>query len=55
MLPVGKRSAMVSLLFPMGRISGEVSLDGVDYSSTARGFGDPILQVGVNVIGPRPS
>lgn len=53
MLPVRKRSAMVSLLVPMGRISGDVSLNGLDYSSTARGFGDPMLQVGVNVIGPK--
>ncbi len=53
MLPVRKRSAMVSLLVPMGRISGDVSLNGLDYSSTARGFGDPMLQVGVNVVGPK--
>jgi hypothetical protein len=53
MLPVRKRSAMVSLIVPMGRISGDVSLNGLDYSSTARGFGDPMLQVGVNVIGPK--
>jgi len=53
MLPVGKRSAMVSLLLPMGRISGDLSLDGLDYSATARGFGDPMLQFGINVIGPK--
>lgn len=53
MLPVGKRSAMVSLLVPMGRLSGDVSLDGLDYSATARGFGDPMLQFGINVIGPK--
>lgn len=53
MLPLGKRSAMVSLLVPMGRISGDLSLDGLDYSATARGFGDPLLQFGINVIGPK--
>ncbi len=53
MLPLGKRSAMVSLLVPMGRISGDLSLNGLDYSATARGFGDPLLQIGVNVIGPK--
>jgi hypothetical protein len=53
MLPIGKRSAMVSLLVPMGRISGDLSLDGLDYSATARGFGDPMLQFGINVIGPK--
>ncbi|MCK7538404.1 MAG: hypothetical protein MZV63_49360 [Marinilabiliales bacterium] len=44
MLPIGKRSAMVSVIVPMGRIAGEASLDGMDYSATARGFGDPMLQ-----------
>jgi len=53
MLPFGKRSGMVSIMAPMGRLSGEVSLDGKDYSATARGFGDPMLQIGVNVIGPK--
>ncbi len=53
MLPFGKRAGMVSIIAPMGRLSGEVSLDGIDYSATARGFGDPMLQVDVNVIGPK--
>jgi hypothetical protein len=53
MLPLGKRSGMVSLLVPMGRLSGDVVLGGLDYSATARGFGDPMLQVSVNVIGPK--
>jgi hypothetical protein len=53
MLPLGKRSAMVSVLVPMGNISGEASLDGIDYSATARGFGDPLLQIGINLIGPK--
>lgn len=50
MLPFGKRSGMVSVMVPMGQLSGEVSLDGNDYSATARGFGDPMLQVTVNVL-----
>jgi hypothetical protein len=53
MLPFGKRSGMISIIVPMGRLSGEVSLDGEDYSATARGFGDPMLQASVNVIGPK--
>ena len=53
MLPLVKRSAMVSLIVPMGRISGDVSLGGLDYSATARGFGDPMLQFSINVIGPK--
>jgi hypothetical protein len=52
-LPLFKRSAMVSVLVPMGRISGDLSLNGIDYSSNARGFGDPLMQIGINVIGPK--
>ena len=53
MLPLGKRSAMVSLLVPMGRIIGDVSNGLLQSTTTARGFGDPMLQVSVNVIGPK--
>ncbi len=53
MLPVGKRSAMVSVIVPMGRIVGEASLNGIDYSSTTRGFGDPMVLFDINVIGPK--
>jgi hypothetical protein len=54
MLPLFKRSAMVSVIFPMGRLSTEASINGIDYSATARGFGDPMLQFSLNVIGPKP-
>ena len=53
MLPVCKRSALVSVIVPMGRISGEPRLTGLTYSSTARGFGDPMVQFDINVIGPK--
>jgi hypothetical protein len=53
MLPVLKRSAMLSVIVPMGRINGEASLDGLDFSATSRGFGDPMLQFGINIIGPK--
>ena len=52
-LPVLKRSAMVSVLVPMGRISGNINLNGLDYSSTARGFGDPMVQFTINILGPK--
>jgi hypothetical protein len=53
MFPVGKRSAMLSVIVPMGRISGEASLNGRDYSATSRGFGDPMVQFSMNIIGPK--
>jgi hypothetical protein len=53
MLPVLKRSAMLSVIVPMGRINGDASLAGLDFSATSRGFGDPMLQFTMNVIGPK--
>jgi hypothetical protein len=47
------RSAMVSIIAPMGRISSNLTYGAIDYSQTARGFGDPMLQLGVNLIGPK--
>jgi hypothetical protein len=52
-LPVFKRSAIVSLLVPMGRLSSDISLNGLNYNTTARGFGDPMLQFDINIIGPK--
>jgi hypothetical protein len=37
----------------MGRIAGEATLDGLDYSATTRGFGDPMVMLDINVIGPK--
>jgi hypothetical protein len=54
MLPLFKRAALISALVPMGKITGDVSVNGLDYSKTSRGFGDPMLQFGINVIGPKP-
>ena len=53
MFPIGKRAAMLSVIVPMGRISGEASLDGRDFSATSRGFGDPMVQFSMNLIGPK--
>lgn len=44
---------MVAVLLPMGRLSGEVSEAGRTVSSSARGFGDPTLELNVNLIGPK--
>jgi hypothetical protein len=52
-IPLFKRSAMVSVIAPMGRITSNISSGVVGTTQTARGFGDPMLQLGVNVIGPK--
>lgn len=46
------RAAMAAILLPMGRISGDVSVAGRTVSQSASGFGDPMLEFSVNVIGP---
>ncbi len=52
-IPLFKRSAMVSVIAPMGRITSNISNGVIESTQTARGFGDPLLQLGVNVIGPK--
>lgn len=52
-IPLFKRSAMVSVIAPMGRITSNLSVVGIESTQTARGFGDPLLQLGVNIIGPK--
>jgi len=47
------RTVTVAILEPMGRISGEASLAGLTYDEDATGFGDPMLEVGINLVGPK--
>jgi len=48
------RSAMAAVIFPMGRISGDVILPGnTTVHQQTSGFGDPMLEFDINVIGPR--
>jgi hypothetical protein len=51
---LGGRSALFAVIEPMGRISGEVTAGGATVTETARGFGDPTLELDVNVVG-RPA
>jgi len=46
------RAAMAALLLPMGNISGEVTVAGRTFNQSASGFGDPMIEFNVNVIGP---
>jgi len=50
---LGGRAALVAVIEPMGRISGEVTAGGGTVQETARGFGDPTVELDVNLIGPR--
>ena len=48
-----ERSAMGAVLLPMGRISGQVVAAGTTFTLSAAGFGDPMVEFDINVVGPR--
>jgi len=50
---LGDRAASVQVLFPMGSISGQAVVDGKTFGQSAGGFGDPMLQFGLNFVGPK--
>ncbi len=47
------RAAFAALLVPMGRLSGEVTILGTLFREDASGFGDPLLEIALNLIGPK--
>jgi hypothetical protein len=47
------RSAMAAILLPMGRVSGEVSVAGKAVTQSVSGFGDPMVEFSLNLIGPK--
>jgi len=48
------RSAMAAVLVPMGRLSGEGTIFGRTFGEDASGFGDPLFEIDLNLIGPKP-
>ena len=54
MLPIFDRSAMVAVLLPMGNISSITTVAGLSSSQRANGFGDPLVEFDINLIGPPP-
>jgi hypothetical protein len=52
MLPLFDRTATIALLGTMGRLSAATEAGGETASESARGYGDPMLEFGINVIGP---
>jgi hypothetical protein len=53
MLPLFDRTLTLAVLEPMGRISGETTVGALTYDQDATGFGDPMLEAGINLIGPK--
>jgi len=50
--PLFDRATMAALILPMGRISGDVTVAGKSVNQSARGFGDPMLEFDINLLGP---
>ena len=46
------RSAMAAIIVPMGRVSGEVTAGALTFAQSASGFGDPMFEFDINLIGP---
>lgn len=47
------RAAMAAVIVPMGRISGDVTVKGNTFKQSTGGFGDPMLEFDINILGPR--
>jgi len=51
--PLFDRATMLSVIFPMGRISGETIIGGETSKEATKGFGDPMLELDINIVGPK--
>jgi len=55
MFPVWNKAAMLAVLVPMGRIEGDfLADDGTLSREASSGFGDPMVEFNINLIGPPP-
>lgn len=50
---LGERSAMAAIIVPMGNLSAEGTIAGMSAGQTSSGFGDPMLEFDINLIGPK--
>ena len=46
------RAAMAAVLLPMGRVSGTITAAGRTFNQSANGFGDPMIEFNINILGP---
>ena len=53
MLPLFDRTLTLAVFEPMGRISGTTTFGGLNYHQDTSGFGDPMVEAGINLIGPK--
>jgi len=50
--PLFDRAAVAALILPMGRLSGEATVKGKTVNQSADGFGDPMIEFDINLLGP---
>ena len=50
---LSNRAASLAVIAPMGRISGEVTAGVLTLTQQAGGFGDPMIEFDINILGPR--
>ncbi len=53
-LPVFDRASMLAVLVPMGRVTSTTTAGVVTVTETAGGYGDPLIEFTINLIGPDP-
>lgn len=53
MLPLFDRTFTVAILEPVGQISGQATVADKTYTQEAAGFGDPTVELGINLVGPK--
>ncbi len=54
MFPVWNKAAMLAVTMPMGRIEGDFVAGGSLSREASSGFGDPMVEFNMNLIGPPP-
>ena len=54
LLPLLGRPAMLAVLAPMGRVTATGTVAGNTVSQSASGYGDPLVEFNINLIGPEP-
>ena len=54
MMPFGDKAGMLAVLVPMGRIEGDFVAGGSLSREASSGFGDPMIEFNMNLIGPPP-
>ena len=47
------RASLAAIILPMGRISGELTAAGKTFNQSTNGFGDPMIEFNMNVLGPQ--